>query len=144
MRRLLLSLLLLGLHLPGHAEQFHQSGGYQLHYIAMVSSDLSPEVAQAYGVKRSGKRGLAVLNLQHQDEPLKSVPAKVTGQIRNLIGQERLGQLREVKEQDTIYWIAEFKFSHLETMRFEFQVDPEGPARPFTVKFSQQFYTPGW
>ncbi len=125
------------------AEQVLESGDYRLHYIAMVSSELSPEVAQAYGIRRSRNIGIVVLNLQHVATPLLSQSAQVSGRIRNLIGQERLEELRMIEEQDARYWIASFDFSHLETMRFEFSVDPEGSAPPFVLKFSQQFYTPG-
>ena len=129
--------------LPSWAEQMVEEGGYQLHYMAMVTSDLSPEVAKAYGITRSHKEGVAILNLQKSSAPLISVPAQVKGRIRNLIGQERLDDLREVREQDAIYWLATFDFSHLETMRFDLEVTPNGEKRPLVVKFSQQFYTPG-
>ncbi len=136
---LLLSLLLA---VPAAAEQVLESGIWRLHYIAMVSTELTPDVARAYGITRSRKRGVLVLNLQRSDAPLVSQPAQVTGRIRNLIGQERLGELREVTEQEARYWIADFGFSHLETMRFDFSVLPHGESVPLTLKFSQQFYTP--
>ncbi len=127
---------------PVLAEQVIESGPFRLHYMAMVTYQLPPQVAEAYGITRSRKQGIVVLNLQHVDQPQVSVASKVSGRIRNLIGQERLDALREVREQDAIYWIATFDFSHLETMRFDFQVDPEGPHAAFPVHFSQQFYRP--
>lgn len=135
--------LLMLLCLPAQAEQMLEQNGYQLHYMAMVTSELPPDVASAYGIVRSRKQGIVVLNLQHVDAPLTSVASQTNGRIRNLIGQERLDELREVQEQDALYWIATFDFSHLETMRFEFQVTPEGRQTPLQLKFSQQFYTPG-
>lgn len=127
---------------PALAEQVIESGPYKLHYMAMVTYELPPQVAEVYGITRSRKQGIVVLNLQHVDQPQVSVASKVSGRIRNLIGQERLDELREVREQDAIYWIATFDFSHLETMRFDFQVDPDGPHPAFPVHFSQQFYRP--
>lgn len=141
--RLAWAFLLLFACLPANAEQVLEQNGYQLHYMAMVTSELPPEVASAYDIVRSRKQGIVVLNLQHQDAPLVSVASQTTGRIRNLIGQERLDDLREVREQDAIYWIATFDFSHLETMRFDFQVTPQGSNKPLQLKFSQQFYTPG-
>jgi hypothetical protein len=132
-----------------HAEQMLESQGYQLHYMAMVSSDLDPDVAAAYGITRSRKQGVLMLNLQDKKTPFKSAPSLTNGRIRNLIGQERLKTLREVREQDAIYWVADFAFSHLETMRFDFEVQPldaqgeKTTAQPLLLKFNQQFYTPG-
>ncbi len=140
--RVVIALITSLLSLAAWAEQVIESGPYRLHYMAMVTYDLPPEVAQAYGITRSRKQGVAVLNLQHVDAPQVSVASSVSGRIRNLIGQERLDDLREVREQDAIYWIATFDFSHLETMRFDFQIDPQGPHGPFPVHFSQQFYRP--
>lgn len=136
------AMLLVLLSLPAQAEQIIESGPYRLHYMAMVTYELPPQVAKVYGITRSRKQGIAVLNLQHVDQPQVSVASTVTGRIRNLIGQERLDDLREVREQDAIYWIATFDFSNLETMRFDFQIDPEGPHGPFPLHFSQQFYRP--
>lgn len=136
------AMLLVLLSLPAQAEQIIESGPYRLHYMAMVTYELPPQVAEVYGITRSRKQGIAVLNLQHVDQPQVSVASTVSGRIRNLIGQERLDDLREVREQDAIYWIATFDFSNLETMRFDFQIDPEGPHGPFPLHFSQQFYRP--
>ncbi len=143
MKALILGLLSSLLSFAAAAEQLLEQDGYQLHYMAMVTQELPPEVARVYGITRSRKQGIVVLNLQHQDAPLVSVASQTQGRIRNLIGQERLDELREVREQDAIYWIATFDFSHLETMRFDFQVTPDGHKRPLQLKFSQQFYTPG-
>ncbi len=142
MKRLVTALIAALLSAPVAAEQVLESGVWRLHYIAMVSTELTPDVARAYGITRSRKRGVLVLNLQRSDAPLISQPAEVSGRIRNLIGQERLGTLREVTEQQARYWIADFGFSHLETMRFDFTVLPQGESLPLQLKFNQQFYTP--
>lgn len=138
-----LLILLLCIPWPLLAEQMVSAGPYRLHYIAMATTELTPEIARQYGVSRSARRGLLVLNLQHVDAPLTSLPATVSGSIRNLIGQDRLGEFRQVQEQDAIYSIAEFRFSHLETMRFDLMVQPEGSRVQVPLKFSQQFFTPG-
>lgn len=143
MKRFFLGLLILVHSGVTLAEQVLAQDGYRLHYMAMVTEELSPEVAKSYAITRSRKQGILVLNLQHESAPQISLPSKTNGRIRNLIGQERLDELREVREQDAIYWIASFNFSHLETMRFEFQVLPAGSDSVLDLKFNQQFYTPG-
>lgn len=139
----LIAMSLLITTLAADAEQLVSDGPYRLHYIAMSSTELTPEIAAAYGVTRSARRGVLVLNLQHADQGLTSLPHAADGSIRNLIGQDRLGEIREVREQDAIYSIIEFRYSHLETMRFDFAVTTADRARPIILKFAQQFYTPG-
>lgn len=142
MRRLLITLLVT-LSLPVGAEQVLEQDGYVLHYVDLNSLELTPDIARQYGVERSKARGLVIMNLQGDDGGFDSVPAKVSGKIRNLIGQQRMEWLRSVQEQDAEYHIASFRFSHLETMRFEFEVWPDGAERPLTLKYNRQYYTPG-
>lgn len=125
------------------AEQSVRQGPWVLHYMTMNTTELTPEVAKSYGVTRSRKRGLLMLNLQRADTPLVSVDHETTGTIRNLIGQTRGENLRRVQEQDAIYTLVEFRYSHLETMRFDFEVLPSGERSPVHLNFSQQLYTPG-
>lgn len=140
---LLLGLVLLSSLSVGHAEQSVRQGPWVLHYMTMNTTELTPEIARSYGVTRSRQRGLLMLNLQRSDEPLVSVDHQTTGTIRNLIGQTRGENLRRAEEQDAIYTLVEFRYSHLETMRFDFSVLPLGETTPVTLRFSQQLYTPG-
>ena len=143
MRQRIILLFFLFLPLGLRAEQVVEHGDYRLHYMAMVTEELPPAVAQVYGITRSSKQGVLILNLQQQQAPLVSLASEAKGRIRNLIGQERLDELREVRERDAIYWIATFSFSHLETMRFDFELQPKGSNTRIALNFSQQFYTPG-
>lgn len=138
-------LVLLGLFFASAApaDQTVESGPWVLHYMTLNTTELTPDVARSYGVERSKKRGLLMLNLQRRDTPLVSVDHRTEGTIRNLIGQTRTEKHRRVVAGDAIYTLIEFRYSHLETMRFDMQVFPEegGPAIP--LKFSQQLFTPG-
>jgi hypothetical protein len=55
MKRLLRSALLLALVAPlaALAEQAMRFGDIEIHYGAMLSADLQPEVARTYGIERS-------------------------------------------------------------------------------------------
>ncbi len=125
------------------AEQTVEQGPWVLHYMVMNTTDLTPEIARTYDVDRSKKRGLLMLNLQHREQPQVSVNHRTEGTIRNLIGQARSERIRNVVEGDAIYTLIEFRYSHLETMRFELDVHPEDGSAPIRLSFNQQLFTPG-
>ena len=66
--------------------------------------------------------------------------AEITGTRKNLIGQINNIELREITEQDAIYYISNFRFDEEEVYRIALKVTPEGQTRTFDVNFSQQFY----
>lgn len=132
---------------PVAAEQTVRSDPWVLHYMTMNTTELTPEVARAYGVRRSKARGLLMLNLQHQDQPVTSVDHRSEGVIRNLIGQTLSDPPRRVEQGGAIYSLVEFRYSHLETLRFDYtvypQLDSTEPTAPVRLQFNQQFFTPG-
>ncbi|MEN8719803.1 MAG: DUF4426 domain-containing protein [Oceanococcaceae bacterium] len=132
---------------PVAAEQTVRSDPWVLHYMTMNTTELTPEVARAYGVRRSKARGLLMLNLQHQDQPVTSVDHRSEGVIRNLIGQTLSDPPRRVEQGGAIYSLVEFRYSHLETLRFDYTVYPQPdstePTVPVRLQFNQQFFTPG-
>ena len=123
-------------------EKKQVSGNYEVHYIGLNSSFLPEDVAEAYDIPRS--RSLAylsvsVLKTDEGDLP-RPVSAKLTGQIKNLIGQSREIEFREIKETNAVYYVSTFRFDKSEIYRLTLQATPEGQKRTFDVKFSQKFY----
>jgi len=130
--------------LPAVAQQAMEFGDYSVHYNAMSSSMLTPEVAKAYGIRRSDSRALVNISvLKKTDTQMpQAVKATVTATGRNLTGQTRTVEIREIDEDDgAIYYIGELSVRNMETFDFTVLVTPEGNDRPYTVKFRQQFYT---
>lgn len=126
------------------ADQAVKQGPWVLHYMTMNTTELTPEVAHGYGVTRSKTRGLLMLNLQRADAPLESIDHRSEGTIRNLIGQSRAEAPRHVEANGAIYTLVEYRYSHLETLRFDFAIYPEGDAgAPVRLNFNQQMFTPG-
>ena len=127
-----------------NAQQAQRFNDYTVHYNALNSSLISPEVAKAYGISRSDSRALiniSVLKNTENQLPV-AVKAVVTASGRNLIGQTRAIEMREIAEgEDAIYYIGELSVRNMETFDFTVEVRPEGQSKPFTVKFRQQFYT---
>ena len=146
MKKLFVALTLLAAmsSLTANAQQSKQFDAYTIHYAALNSSLISPEVAKAYGIRRSDSRALinvSVLQNMENQSPA-AVKATVTASGRNLTGQTRVVKMREVDENgEAIYYIGELSVRNMETFDFTVMVTPEGQSKPFKVKFRQQFYT---
>ena len=139
-----LALLAVMLSATASAQQAQQFEDYTVHYNALNSSLISPDVAKVYGIRRSDSRALINISvLKNTENQLPTaVKAKVTASGRNLTGQTRKIEMREVNERDdAIYYIGELSVSNMETFDFTVLVTPEGQNKPFNVKFRQQFYT---
>ena len=126
------------------AQQAQQFDDYTIHYNALNASLISPEVAKAYGIRRSDSRALINVSVLKsvEDQPPVAVKAVVTASGRNLTGQTRVVELREINEGDeAIYYIGELSVRNMESFDFTVLVTPEGKSKPYSVKFRQQFYT---
>jgi len=130
--------------LPAIAQQAQEFGDYIVHYNALSSSLITPEVAKAYGIRRSDSRALMNISVlkNAEGQTAKAVKAKVTASGRNLTGQTRNVEMREIDDGDgAIYYIGELSVRNMETFDFTVMVSVEGQSEPFKVKFRQQFYT---
>ncbi len=127
---------------PAVAAKYQNLGDYQIHYNAFPSTFLSPEMAKLYQIRRSGNRGVltvSVLESQGEGAELVSVPAEVEGHAVNLTGQLKNFTVREVRDREAIYHIAEFRFVDGETLDFTLRVTPPG-AGEAVIRFRQQFH----
>ncbi len=131
--------------LPAIAQQAMEFDDYMVHYNAFSTSLLTPEIAKAYGIRRSDSRALINISVMKKngDQETTAVKAKVTTTGRNLTGQTRNIEMREVdySEDAAGYHIGELSVRNLETFDFTVLVTPEGINKPYTVKFRQQFFT---
>ena len=142
MKKLMTTLMLLAvLTSPSAiAQQSQEFDDYTIHYNALSSSLITPEVAKAYGIRRSDSR--ALINISVLKNELDAAKADVTATGRNLTGQTRNVDMREINEGDgAIYYIGELSVRNMETFDFTILVTPEGNDKPYTVQFRQQFYT---
>jgi hypothetical protein len=147
MKQLFISLLLSGIlsfPLSSEAQQSQDFGEYVVHYNALNTNLIPPQVAQGYGIKRSSSRALlnvAVLK-KVMDTPGTPVAAAVTATGTNLTGQRRDIEIRKIEDPEgAVYFIGEFPVHNLETYQFSISVAVEGEEEPLIVKFKQQFYT---
>ncbi len=136
-----LLMVLLGLLSTGsYAENAAKFGDYVIHHTALPTNILLPNVAKAYGIKRSKNRGMLNIVVQHKG---KGTTAKVTGTGSNLNAQLKHFEFREIKEKnsDVTYYIATFRITNKEVINFKINVKPTGSDKTYTIKFRKEFYT---
>ena len=147
MKKLISSMILIGmlsLTTPGEAQQSQDFGQYVVHYNALNTSMIPPQVAKGYGIQRSSSRALLNITVLKKvmDTPGTPVKANVTASGTNLTGQRREIDIREIEDKEgAIYYIAEFPVHNMETYNFTIDVRLEAETDPLVVKFRQQFYT---
>lgn len=130
--------LLLALPLQAAAERYEQFGDYQVHYNAIGTAMLEPDVARSYGIVRSRNRGLITVAVLRDGEP---VAARVRAETVNMQDQLRRIAMKEVQEGQSVYYIGTFNVDHLEKLRFRLDVTPRGADRELELVFDQRFYT---
>lgn len=143
-KKLFFTVLLLSLAPVATAQDNAQEfGDYVVHYNAFPSDVLSPEIAKAYGIVRSKSR--AVVNIVVLKKVLgttgEPVTATVKGSATNLTKQLKTLDMREVREGNAIYYLAEVAVSDGETLDFVINVAPSGSTASQTVNFRKQFFT---
>lgn len=124
------------------AEQYQQFGDYQVHYSAVNTSFLTPEVATASGITRSRATGflnVSVLQVM-PDGSSKAVNAPVDGSIKALSGQDMPLSFRTLRDGDSIYRLATFGIQDGEAMRFTLNVGLEREEPPVEINFMQRLY----
>ncbi|OEF27743.1 DUF4426 domain-containing protein [Vibrio rumoiensis] len=140
MKKILTALFFIMATIPAHAEQFKTIKNSEIHYSAFNSTMITPEVATQYKLKRNGYS--AILNISVLDKSQLGKPAinaKITGTSKNLIGQTRQLEFKQVKEGSAIYYLTEFPISDEENLTFNINVDAGNTGSgPFS--FTQKFY----
>ena len=136
MRRFTSLLFCLLLALPAFAERKQTFGELDVHYSVFNSSFLQPDIAAAAGLTRS--KTVGVLNIA-AIEGGKGQPAKVSGTLKNLLGQTVELQFKQVLESGAVYYLAEFPLREREILTFTVNVQI-GDGAPHTLTFNQEVF----
>lgn len=116
-------------------------GNHVVHFSAQTTDQLPQEVARAYQIQRSPERAMLNVSILRKSDNT-SVSADVAVKTRNLTQQLKNVEMRQIKEQDAIYYIGETKVANRETLIFEITVKPEGEEQiSDVIRFQRQFYT---
>ncbi|MDH3532948.1 MAG: DUF4426 domain-containing protein [Gammaproteobacteria bacterium] len=115
-------------------------GEHIVHFSALATDQLPPEVARAYNIVRSKNRAMLNVSVLRKSDS-KAVAATVTVKTVNLTGQLKNVTMRQINEGDAIYYIGETPVANRETLIFDISVTPEGVKQASAVRFKRQFYT---
>ena len=115
-------------------------GDYVVHFSAQSTDELPPEVARAYNIVRSKNRAMLNVSVIREADNV-AVPAAVTVKTVNLTGQLKDVTMRQINEQQAIYYIGVTPVANRETLIFDISVQPEGADKASDVRFKRQFYT---
>ena len=124
------------------AEQKIEDDNYIVHYSAVNTTMLTPEVAKASGITRSRKRGMLNIAVQKKQKSgkIEGVLAQLNGNVSNLIGQQRTLEFNVITEGAAIYYLAEFFLDDGERLSFSVNVQPTPQYRGLKVNFDQTFF----
>jgi len=115
-------------------------GDHIVHFSAQSTDQLPPEVARAYNIVRSKNRAMLNVSVLREADNT-PVAATVTVKTVNLTGQLKNITMRQINEQDAIYYIGETPVANRETLIFDISVQPEGVDTATDVRFKRQFFT---
>jgi hypothetical protein len=123
-------------------ESFKAFGDYVVHFNAIPTVDLNSRIADENDIVRSPNRIMLLINVRQgtADGLDEAVPAAVTASANNLSGQLRTLNTQEIREETTLYYVAETQVQNGETLIFTVEATPEGTTEPLIVKFRKQFF----
>ena len=119
------------------AEQKRVLGNWEVHYIALNTTFLSPEIASANDISRSPNNIL--VNISVLDKTTKTAQhVQIRGTAKNLLGRTSILEFKKVEEGEAIYYLAQLPFSDEEHYRFNIELIQGNIEQ--TLKFEQKLY----
>ncbi|HWV15324.1 MAG TPA: DUF4426 domain-containing protein [Cellvibrio sp.] len=127
---------------PKEVKTWQQFGSYTVHYTVFNSKQIPPQVADVYKITRSKDIIYINISLTKTENGATSLglPAEVKAKATNLMQQSKNIQFREIKEPEATYYLASFRHTNEEDIRFDVSVLPNGESKPLTLSFSRRLY----
>lgn len=133
---------------PKEIQTSQKFGAYTIHYNVFNTKMLTPAIADTYKITRGKNIVLINIALTKTDNGTTSLgtPAKINGNAINLMQQSQKITFKEIKEADpngtnAVYYLAEYRHTNEEDIRFEINVVPEGETKPLSINFSRRLFT---
>ncbi|MFC3092666.1 DUF4426 domain-containing protein [Alteromonas sediminis] len=101
-----------------YAEQKKVVGPWDVHYMVVNTTFLTPEIAKANGIVRSKYNALVNISVLDTDDKKAQLVA-IDGEATNLLGNKKKLSFKRVQEGQAIYYLAVVPFRDKETLRFD-------------------------
>ncbi|AOT07168.1 DUF4426 domain-containing protein [Pseudoalteromonas luteoviolacea] len=144
MRLILLAVFFIFSAFYGHTQnsqsggQYKELGEWEVHYIAFPSTFIQPSVAKAYGVVRSESKALINISVLATDKAKTAQQVQISGFAKNLLGNKKQLNFKQVVEGDAIYYLAQLDYYNEDVYRFELNIKQGNEQQ--VLKFQQKFY----
>ncbi len=119
------------------AEQKKTLGNWDVHYMVINTTFLTPEVAKNYGITRS--KYSALVNISVLDKTTtRALSPDLTGHATNLLGNQKPLNFKRVTEGESVYYLATLPFDDRDTFRFVVNIN-DGTQQQ-TLRFQQEIW----
>lgn len=124
-------------------ESSRDFGDYIVYFNALPTEQLTPEIARQYEIVRSKSRALLNVSVRKKepDGSTTSTTGAVSASAINLNGQLKPVTMREIREEQAVYYIGELSITDAEILIYTVDVTPSNEPSRFTVRFKKQFFT---
>lgn len=124
------------------AEKTQKFGDTEVHYNAMPTDELQPEVAKAYRIDRSKNRALVTISVLKKNNlgVMQPVKAEVKVNAVNMSAQLFGIDVREIQEGTAVYYLGDFRVTGPDTLKFSVTIKPQGETKARKFEFRQKFY----
>jgi len=135
-----MAFLFLTLGMFAQAENSKEYAEHIVYYNAFPTDSLPPEMTKQYGLKRSKNYAMINISVMKKGAGIPTgVKSKVTGKLKNLMGQTRDLEFKEIKEGQAIYYIAQIGVQSQAQVDFIIDIVPEGSSEQYDIKFTKKF-----
>ena len=126
-------------------ENYRDFGDYVVHFSALSTAELPPEVARGYNITRSKNRAMLNVSIIRKEEGTtgRPVTGSVSARATNLTGQLKSVTMREIIEDGgaAVYYIGETQVANGETLIYTIDVTPINENSRFSATYKKQFFT---
>lgn len=133
------ALLLCAFGASANDKPYKQFGATKVYFSAFNSSFIKPEIASLYNIVRGKNKGLVNISVIVDDLP-SGVAAQVSGTVSNLLAQQQVLDFVEIREGDSVYYLAPFTFDNEDPLTFSVQVKTAADESARGISFKRTFY----
>ena len=135
---IILCSLVLSLNAQADQHNYKNHGDHKIFFSAFNSTFIDPDIAVANQIIRGKDKGL--VNIAVVLKAGSGQPALITGNVYNIFQMSQKLEFFEVREQDTVYYLAPFEFENEDFLTFKISVQSNSGEPAYQLKFQKKMY----